>query len=106
MKKINSQAVLSISLLLVVVASALTLVSVRQLNRLAFYDLLKLERERDDLSIEWRQLMAEFSTWRLEHKSENEVRGEYKMEPPESKQIQTIYLASRPVGTLSRSSTQ
>jgi cell division protein FtsL len=99
MKKINSQAVLSISLLLVVVASALTLVSVRQLNRLAFYDLLKLERERDDLSIEWRQLMAEFSTWRLEHNIENEVRGEYKMEPPASKQIQTIYLASRSAGS-------
>lgn len=106
MKKINSQAVLSISLLLVVVASALTLVSVRQLNRLAFYDLLKLERERDDLSIEWRQLMAELSTWRLEHNIENEVRGEYKMEPPASKQIQTIYLASRPVGALSRGNTQ
>jgi cell division protein FtsL len=106
MKKINSQAVLSISLLLVVVGSALTLVSVRQLNRLAFYDLLKLERERDDLSIEWRQLMAELSTWRLEHNIENEVRGEYKMEPPASKQIQTIYLASRPVGVSNRGSTQ
>jgi len=95
MRKLNSQMVLTVSLVLIVVASAMTLVSVRQLNRLAFYDLLKLERERDDLSIEWRQLMAEFSTWRMEHNIENEVRGEYKMEPPASKQIQTIYLASR-----------
>jgi len=95
MRKVKAQMVLSLSLVLVVVASAMTLVSVRQLNRLAFYDLLKLERERDDLSIEWRQLMAEFSTWRMEHNIENEVRGEYKMEPPTSTQIQTIYLASR-----------
>jgi len=94
MKKISSQAVLSIVLVLIVVGSALTLVSVRQLNRLAFYDLQKLERERDGLSIEWRQLMAEFSTWRLEHNIENEVRGEYKMEPPGSSQIQTIHLAA------------
>ena len=106
MKKINSQGVLSISLLLVVVVSALTLVSARQLNRLAFYDLLKLERERDDLSIEWRQLMAEFSTWRLEHNIENEVRGEHKMEPPASKQIQTIHLASGPAGNLTRGNAQ
>ncbi len=94
MKKISSQAVFCVVLSLIVVGSALTLVSVRQLNRLAFYDLQKLERERDGLSIEWRQLMAEFSTWRLEHNIENEVRGEHKMQPPGSSQIQTIYLAA------------
>ena len=95
MKKPGTQALISITLVLVVVFSALTLVSVRQINRLAFYDLLKLERQRDHLSIEWRQLMAEFSTWRLEHNIENEVRGEYSMEPPAQGQIQTIFLASR-----------
>ncbi|MCP4011184.1 MAG: cell division protein FtsL [Proteobacteria bacterium] len=94
MKKISSQAVFCAVLVLIVVGSALTLVSVRQLNRLAFYDLQKLERERDGLSIEWRQLMAEFSTWRLEHNIENEVRGEHKMEPPGSSQIQIIHLAA------------
>ncbi len=94
MKKISSQAVFCVVLVLILVGSALTLVSVRQLNRLAFYDLQKLERERDGLSIEWRQLMAEFSTWRLEHNIENEVRGEHKMEPPGSSQIQTIHLAA------------
>jgi cell division protein FtsL len=96
--KVNAQLVLSAALVVAVVASALTLVSVRQLNRLAFYEVQKLERQRDDLSIEWRQLMAEFSTWRLEHNIENEVRGEYKMEPPDNKQIQTIYLAAQPQG--------
>jgi len=106
MKKINSQMLLTMALVLAVMASAMTLVSVRQQNRLAFYELLKLERERDDLSIEWRQLMAEFSTWRLEHNIENEVRGEYKMEPPASKQIQTIYLASRQTGETDGGSTQ
>jgi cell division protein FtsL len=95
MKKPGTQAVLSITLILVVVFSAMALVSVRQLNRLAFYDLLKLERQRDHLSIEWRQLMAEFSTWRMEHNIENEVRGEHHMEPPAQEQIQTIFLASR-----------
>jgi cell division protein FtsL len=96
--KVNAQVVLSAALVVAVVASALTLVSVRQLNRLAFYEVQKLERQRDDLSIEWRQLMAEFSTWRLEHNIEREVRGEHKMEPPDNKQIQTIYLAAQPQG--------
>jgi cell division protein FtsL len=82
-------------LLVTVLASAMVLVSVRQINRLSFYELQKLERQRDDLNIEWRQLMAEFSTWRLEHNIENEVRGEYKMAPPGSKRIQTIRLAAR-----------
>ncbi len=94
MKKPGSQVVLSFTLALVVGFSAMALVSVRQLNRLVFYDLLKLERQRDYLSIEWRQLMAEFSTWRLEHNIENEVRGAYSMEPPAQGQIQTIFLAS------------
>jgi len=95
MKMPGTQVILSTLLVLAVVASALSLVTVRQINRMAFYDLLKLERQRDDLSIEWRQLMAEFSTWRLEHNIENEVRGEYKMEPPGERQIQTIYLADQ-----------
>jgi len=106
MKRISKQMLVSMVLVSAVVATALTVVSVRQLNRLAFYDLLKLERERDALSIEWRQLMAEFSTWRLEHNIENEVRGEYKMEPPASKQIQTIFLASREAGGIERGSAQ
>ena len=93
--KLNSQLMLSMTLLLAVVVSALALVSVRQLNRLAFYEVQTLENQRDDLSIEWRQLMAEFSTWRLEHNIESEVRGEHNMEPPNSERIQTIYLASK-----------
>lgn len=91
--KINAQMLLTLTLVLIVVITAMGLVSVRQLNRLAFYDVQKLQRQRDDLSIEWRQLMAEFSTWRLEHNIESEVRGQYKMEPPASDQIQTIHLA-------------
>ena len=100
--KLNSQLVMTVVLAVMVLVSAMALVSVRQLNRLAFYEVQKLERQRDDLSIEWRQLMAEFSTWRLEHNVENEVRGEHRMEPPVSKQIQTVYLAVESVPEVSR----
>ena len=91
--KLHAQLLIGLVLIVMVLASAMALVSVRQLNRLAFYEVQKLERQRDDLSIEWRQLMAEFSTWRLEHNVENEVRGEHRMEPPASEQIHTVYLA-------------
>ena len=37
-----------------------------------------------------------FSTWRLEHNVESEVRGKHSMEPPASDRIQTVYLAARP----------
>ena len=90
--KISSQTLFSTALVITVVISALALVSVRQLNRVAFYESQKLALQRDDLSIEWRQLMAEYSTWRLEHNIEAEVRGEHKMEPPLSDNIQTIHL--------------
>lgn len=96
--KLNRQTVVFAVLVIAVVVSALSLVSVRQMNRLAFYDLLKLEGQRDDLSIEWRQLMAEFSTWRLAHSVEAEVRDQYQMEPPSSKRIQTIRLAAQANG--------
>lgn len=93
--KVNSQTMFSAALVIAVVISALALVSVRQLNRVAFYESQKLQIQRDDLSIEWRQLMAEYSTWRLEHNIEAEVRGEHKMQPPLSDNIQTIHLTAQ-----------
>lgn len=90
--KVNGPVIMGIALTVAVLASAFALVSVRQLNRMAFYDVLKLERQRDELSIEWRQLMAEYSVWRLQHNVETEVRGELDMEPPSSQRIQTIRL--------------
>ena len=83
---------MTLGLVVAVVISALSLVSVRQLIRVEFYELLKLEGQRDALSIEWRQLLAEYSTWRLEHNIEKEVRGAHDMDAPESQRIQTIHL--------------
>lgn len=90
--RLNSKQILSVGLVVAVVVSALALVSVRQLNRVKFYEVRKLEHQRDELSIEWRQLLAEYSTWRLEHNIEKEVRGALDMEPPQSQRIQTIRL--------------
>lgn len=94
--KIQRSLLIFLVLITMVMASAVALVTVRQMNRLAYYKVQKLERQRDDLAIEWQQLMAEFSTWRLEHNIEREARGAHGMEPPASGQIVTIYLAAEP----------
>ncbi|MEE9447946.1 MAG: cell division protein FtsL [Arenicellales bacterium] len=93
--RLNKQSMMSLVLIVSVVATALTLVSVRQWNRMAFYEARQLKLERDDLAIEWRQLMAEYSTWRLEHNIEKEVRGAHDMQAPSTGNIYTIELAGK-----------
>ncbi len=73
-----------------VVASALSVVVVRQLNRVEFYQVQRLQVERDDLTIEWQQWMAERSTWRLEHNIESDARQKLSMKPPIGEDIKTI----------------
>lgn len=94
-QQLAGQKILSWCLVAALVGTALSVVTVRQLNRASFYQAQKLQHQRDDLSIEWRQLMAEYSTWRLEHKIENEVRGNAGLNPPQSAEIKTIKLAPR-----------
>ncbi len=86
---------LTIMLVSALLITAMAVVVIRQMNRVSFYQSQKLQLKRDDLSIEWRQLMAEYSTWRLEHKVEKEVRGAQGLNPPQGPSIQTIELAKR-----------
>ncbi len=88
-----AQKWLTMGLILALLVSAMAIVAVRQLNRVGFYQSEKLQAQRDNLSIEWRQLMAEYSTWRLEHKVEKEVRGDSGLNPPQGEQLQTLELA-------------
>ncbi len=78
-----------------VVASAFSVVAVRHLNRVEFYQVQKLQAKRDQLAIEWRQLRAEKATWRLENSVEVEVREKRQMRTPELVSIETINLSER-----------
>ena len=75
-----------------VVASAFAVVAVRHQNRVAFYELEKLQKQRDQFAIEWRQFQAELATWRAEHNIESEARATRKMLAPDLLAIETIRL--------------
>ncbi len=79
-------------LILAVFLSALAVVSVRHLNRMAYVKSEQVNKQRDDLSIEWRQLMAEYSTLRLENNLEQKAYDEYQMTRPVAEEIKTIVL--------------
>jgi cell division protein FtsL len=60
-------------MLLVVLASAISVVYTKHQSRVEFVALLKLEQHRDDLDEEWGRLLLEQSTWaspgRVEHQA-------------------------------------
>lgn len=84
---------LSVALMLAIFISSLGLVSVRHLNRMAYHDVRQLSGQHDDLSIEWRQMMAEYSTWRLDNNIKAKASAERNMVQPTTGQIKTIHLA-------------
>jgi len=77
-----------------VVTSAFSVVAVRHLNRVAFYQLEKLQNTRDQFAIEWRQLQAEMATWRSEHNIEAEARDKRHMQAPDIFSIETVSLSA------------
>lgn len=87
----SMQTWLMLALIVALLISALSIVTVRQLNRVGVYQSEKLQAQRDNLSIEWSQLMAEYSTWWLEQ----EVPGESGLNPPQGEQLQTLQLAEQ-----------
>ncbi len=83
-----------------VVASAFSVVTVRHLNRVEFYQLQKLQAKRDQFAIEWRQWRAEKATWRLENNIEVEVREKRQMQAPDLVSIEIINLSESHLGNV------
>jgi cell division protein FtsL len=54
---------LAVVLGLALLVSALATVYVQHYRRMQYVELRKLERERDDMQVEWGQLKLEQSTW-------------------------------------------
>lgn len=59
----SPRLVLAIVLGVTLLVSALATVYVQHYRRMQFVELRKLERERDDMQVEWGQLKLEQSTW-------------------------------------------
>jgi cell division protein FtsL len=69
-------------LLVAVVISGIAVVYVRHQHRLTFIALRDAQLQRDQLNIEWRQLLLEESTWSVHHLIEKNAREKLKMSTP------------------------
>ncbi len=66
-----------------VVYSTINLIVVRHQNRLAFIELQKAQQQRDQLNLEWSQLLIEQSTWSQQDRIEQVAKEKLKMIEPE-----------------------
>ena len=80
MKRIGAAIVLL--LLLAVVASALGVVYAREQNRRLFVDYTQLQKEHDDLNVEYSRLELEQATWAETNRIDQIARGQLGMIAP------------------------
>lgn len=76
-----------ILLLLMNVISGIATVYVRHEHRLAFMVLQKAQQQRDQLNIEWRQLLLEESTWSTHDLIEQSAREKLGMTIPSADNV-------------------
>lgn len=77
-------------LLVLVTVSAILVVYVRHQHRLSYVALQQAQKSRDDLNIEWRQLLLEQSTWAIHNRVETEANRKLDMVSPEPDRIVVI----------------
>lgn len=77
-------------MLAAVLGSAIALVYARHQTRVLFFQLEKLNAERDELNIEWGQLQLEQSTWADAHRVEQVATSELGMRFPKPADIVVI----------------
>jgi cell division protein FtsL len=73
-----------------VVGSAVAAVDARHQARQLFIELQGLNRTRDELNIEWRQLQIERSTWAAHARVEQLARDKLSMGVPPAAEIQVV----------------
>ncbi|GIX35884.1 MAG: cell division protein FtsL [Lysobacteraceae bacterium] len=79
-----------LALLLAVVISALGLVHSRHRHRQLFVELTQLERERDELNIEFGRLQLEQATWADPNRIEQIATGTLGMRYPRAEELKVV----------------
>ena len=77
-------------LLIVTFVSAISVVYVKHYNRKLFVELQQLEKERDDMTVEWGKLQLEQNTWATHARIERIARQKLQMVTPDTNDI--IYI--------------
>lgn len=70
-----------------VTGSAIAMVYLRHEHRLTYVALQEAQERRDELNVEWSQLLLEQSTWSIHHRVEVEANSRLGMVVPEPDQI-------------------
>jgi len=83
---------LSITLVLLVVISALAVVGLRHQSRVSFAELQSLRSERDNLDIEWGRLLLEQGAWSQHQRVESIARTKLGMKTPEAREVVILNL--------------
>lgn len=76
--------------LVLTTGSATAVVLLRHEHRLAYVALQQAQERRDELNIEWGQLLLEQSTWSIHHRVEIEATKRLGMVVPEPDQISVL----------------
>jgi cell division protein FtsL len=84
------RSILLILLLAAVVASAVSVVNARHEHRQLFVELSRLERERDELNIEFGRLQLEQATWADTHRIEQIARTQLGMKYPQADELRVL----------------
>ncbi|HKK02628.1 MAG TPA: cell division protein FtsL [Gammaproteobacteria bacterium] len=84
------QVLLAAVLAAALTGSALAVVDARHEARQLFIELQALNRDRDELNIEWRQLQIERSTWAAHARVEQLARDELSMSVPAPADIEIV----------------
>lgn len=82
-------------LLVAVVISGIAVVYIRHQHRLTFIALKDAQLKRDQLNIEWRQLLLEESTWSVHHLVEKKAREKLGMITPSPNDMMILSGTSR-----------
>lgn len=82
---------------LILLASSMTLIYVRHLNRTVFVQDQAIFSQRDELNIEWRKLLTELATWSV-LRIEKKARRELELIVPTLEQTQFVWTGKKDDG--------
>lgn len=74
-----SGRVLLVVLLMAVMSSAIGVIYAKHRNRMLYFELTRLQRQQDELNVNWGRLQLEQSTWATHSRIENIARKKLNM---------------------------
>ncbi len=86
----SGKILLIMILLIITFVSAISVVYVKHYNRKLFVELQQLEKQRDEMEVEWGRLQLEQNTWATHARIERIAREQLQMITPENKDV--IYI--------------